>query len=131
MENLICGIHHVALKYDGIEKFQEAIRFFHDLLGLNVARTWGEGEGMGAMIDTGSGILEIFANGHGMGHGMIAHIALATQEVDRCIEIVREAGYEITMEPKNIVIASDPPYPARIAFCKGPCGEEVEFFCAE
>jgi glyoxylase I family protein len=35
------------------------------------------------------------------------------------------------MEPKDIVIASEPPYPARIGFCIGPVGEEVEFFCVK
>ena len=37
-------------------------------------------------------------------------------------------GYEVFIEPKNIEIASLPTFPARIAFCKGPQGEEIEFF---
>ena len=43
--------------------------------------------------------------------------------------VLRAAGYKITMEPTDIVIGSTPPYPARIAFCIGPVGEELEFFC--
>ena len=32
-------------------------------------------------------------------------------------------------EPKDIEIQSDPRFPARIAFCHGPLGEDIEFFC--
>ena len=131
MTSLIQGIHHVAIKYDGLAKFQEALHFYHDLLGLNVARAWGEGDASAAMIDTGNGMLEIFANGKNLGNGKIAHIALATQDVDRCIEIIRQAGYPVTIEPKDLVISSQPPLPVRIAFCIGAGGEEVEFFCSK
>ena len=44
------------------------------------------------------------------------------------MEAVKAAGYEVFIEPKDIVIASNPPFPARIAFCRGPLGEEIEFF---
>ena len=47
------------------------------------------------------------------------------------VEAVRKAGYEITMEPTDNCIPSNPPYPARIAFCIGPVGEEIEFFCVK
>ena len=42
---------------------------------------------------------------------------------------LRKAGYEVFVEPKDIEIQSDPKFPARIAFCRGPLGEEIEFFC--
>ena len=48
--------------------------------------------------------------------------------LDACAEAVKKAGYEVSIEPKNIEIASLPAFPARIAFCKGPLGEEIEFF---
>ena len=130
MAKLICGVHHVAIKYDDVSQYEKAIHFYHDLLGLEIARTWGEGEKVAAMIDTGSGILEIFANGKDLAtNGMIAHVALKTKDVDKCIEIVRNAGYEITIEPKDLAFATAVPYSARLAFCKGPGGEDVEFFC--
>lgn len=44
------------------------------------------------------------------------------------MEAVRAAGYEVFVEPKDIEIASEIPFPARIAFCRGPVGEEIEFF---
>ena len=60
--------------------------------------------------------------------GAIRHIAFATDDVDGVIEKVKSAGYEVFIEPKDIVIPSDPAYPARMAFCYGPLGEEIEFF---
>ncbi len=125
----ITGIHHIALKAKGLEAFAELTAFYHDLLGLPIVRTWGSGEDLAMMLDTGAGMLEIFANAPDtLGMGALRHIAFAVEDTDACIEAVRAAGYTVTVEPKDIVIPSDPPYPARIAFCIGPVGEEVEFF---
>ena len=56
------------------------------------------------------------------------HYAFATDAVDEIIEKVRHAGYEVTMEPVDKVIPTEPPFPIRIAFFTGPCGESVELF---
>ena len=130
MSNIkITGIHHLALKCQGVDEFEKTVHFYRDILGLAVARSWGEGENAGIMLDTGAGLLEIFANATDkLGIGSIRHMALAAEDVDACVDAVRAAGYTITMEPTDICIASEPPYPARIAFCIGPVGEELEFF---
>ena len=47
----------------------------------------------------------------------LRRLAFAVKDVDACVEAVRAAGYEITVEPNDIVIPSNPPLPARIAFC--------------
>jgi len=125
----ITGIHHLALKCQGLDEFNKTVNFYRDILGLPTARSWGEGENSGIMLDTGAGLLEIFANAPDkLGMGAVRHLALAAEDVDACIDSVRAAGYEITMEPTDICIGSVPPYPARIAFCIGPVGEEIEFF---
>ena len=128
MGSLICGIHHVALKCDGTAEFEKTLHFYQDVLGLEPVRSWGEGENAGAMLSTGDGLLEIFASGRKLPQGAIRHFALRTERVDDCVAAVRAAGYPIPVEPKDIVIASNPPLPARIAFCTGPVGEEIEFF---
>ena len=128
MGSLICGIHHVALKCDGTAEFEKTLHFYQDDLGLEPVRSWGEGENAGAMLSTGDGLLEIFASGRKLPQGAIRHFALRPERVDDCVAAVRAAGYPITVEPKDIVIASNPPFPARIAFCTGPVGEEIEFF---
>ncbi len=125
----VTGIHHLALKCQGVDEFNKTVHFYRDILGIPVARSWGDGENAGMMLDTGSGLLEIFANAPDkLSMGAIRHMALAVEDVDACVEAVRKAGYSITMEPTDICIKSTPPYPARIAFCIGPVGEELEFF---
>ena len=127
------GVHHIAIKAKGVEAFEKLMHFYTQVLGMPVVRTWGEGENLGAMVAIGNGsMMELFSNGPDeLPQGAIRHIALATDDVDACVKAVREAGYQITMEPNDIVIGSVPPLPARIAFCIGPCGEEIEFFKTE
>ena len=127
---MITGIHHVALKCVGMEHYNKTVAFYRDILGVPVAREWGEDEHLGIMLDTGSGMLEIFSDGNDIpGQGALRHIAFATDDTDACISAVRDAGYTVIEEPHDIVIPSAVPYPARIAFCIGPVGETVEFFC--
>lgn len=128
MSSLISGIHHVALKCNGTAEFEKTLDFYQNTLGLELVRSWGEGEKAGAMLSTGDGLLEVFASGEPLPQGTIRHFALRTERVDDCVAAVRSAGYPITIEPKDIVIASNPAFPARIAFCMGPVGEEIEFF---
>lgn len=123
----VTGIHHVAIKACGVKDYNKTIDFYHNILGMPIFRQWGEGLESGALVDTGAGMMEIFANGEDYpGQGSMRHIAFEVDDVDSYTEAARKAGYRITMEPNDIVIAGD--YPARIAFCIGPVGEEVEFF---
>lgn len=124
--SLVTGIHHIALKCCGTEEYEKTIQFYHEILGLPIARTWASG----TMLDTGSGLMEIFNNGEeALPQGTIRHFAFAVRDVDALAKTVREAGYEVFIEPKDIDIPSTPSFPARIAFCKGPVGEDIEFFC--
>ena len=128
MGNLIKGIHHVSLKCSSEDEFDKTVEFYRDILGLGMLRSWDTG----IMFDTGAGIIEIFSNGEEkLDKGTIRHFALATDDVDACIETVRKAGYAVTVEPKDVIIGSVPPYPARVGFCVGPVGEEIEFFCVK
>ena len=125
----IKGTHHIAIRPKGSEAFQKTMMFYTEVLGLPIVRTWGEGENLGAMVSTGDSMMEITSNGRDVPTtGAVYHFALATDDVDAVVEKVREAGYEITQEPRDAVIESDPAYPIRIAFCAGPTGESIEFF---
>jgi glyoxylase I family protein len=114
-----------------MDEYEETIRFYSETLGMKIVRTWGEGTDSGIMLDTGDGtLMEIFADAEErLPMGAIRHFALDCSDVDAAVEAVRKAGYEVTMEPTDIVIESAVPYPARIAFVIGPVGEEIEFFC--
>ena len=131
MVNLITGVHHIALRCKGVDEFNRTVKFYSETLGMNIIRCWGEGISSGIMLDTGDGsLMEIFADAEErLPQGAIRHFALRTEAVDAVAEAVRNAGYEITMEPNDIVIESAVPFPARIAFAIGPAGEEIEFFC--
>ena len=124
---MITGIHHIAIKCKGIENFNKTVEFYRDILGIPVARQWGEGEDLSIMLDTGAGIVEVFSKGgETLAEGLLCHVAFATNNPDECIKAVRSAGYEVTMEPTDVCIGAD--YPVRIAFCIGAAGEIVEFF---
>ena len=123
--SLVKGIHHVSLKTCNEEQFKKVVHFYKDILGLEVAREWAAG----IMFDTTNGLIEIFSNGEEeLPKGVIRHFAFAVDDVDACVKAVTEAGYEVFMGPKDIVIPSSPELKARMAFCYGPLGEEIEFF---
>ena len=127
---MIKGIHHAAIRCHGNEKFREAVRFYTEVLGLKIISSWGGAERMACMAGTDEGVIvELFDNGTSdIGHDRLQHIALATDDVDGCIDAVRRAGYEVITEPADVSIPSEPPLPIRMGFCYGPCGEEIEFF---
>lgn len=122
---IIKGIHHVCIKTSSQEEYDKVVVFYRDVLGLPVARTWD----VGIMFDTGCGLIEVFSNAKNpLEQGAIRHFAFATDDVDACVKAVQDAGYEVFMGPKDIEIPSTPSFPARVAFCFGPVGEEIEFF---
>ncbi len=122
---LVKGIHHYCIKAPK-EKRPEIEAFYTGLLGLPLKREWEAGY----MFDAGNALIEVFyTDDEPRPQGTIYHIALATDDPDACLEAVRKAGYEVKVEPKDIVIPSKPPVKARIAFAFGPVNEELEFFC--
>lgn len=122
---MITGIHHISMKCENREEFDQAEDFYRNVLGFSIVRRWPDG----VMIDSGSGLLEIFSNGDGIRtKGAIRHVAFSTDDVDGIIAKVKAAGYKVFIEPNDIVIRSEPELHARMAFCYGPLGEEIEFF---
>lgn len=123
--SLVNGLHHVSMKCSNMEEYERVIDFYQNIIELPIKRTWDKG----IMFDLGNSLLEIFNNAdESLDKGVIRHFAFATNDVDKCVERVTAAGYEVFMGPKEICIPSEPELPARMAFCKGPLGEEIEFF---
>ena len=123
---IIKGIHHISMKCGSEEELYRVKEFYNTLLGLKICREWPDG----LMIDTGNGLIEIFTNAEGEHRvGAIRHVALLTDDVDGIIDKVKAAGYEVIVEPNDRMIPSEPAYPIRMAFCFGPLGEQIEFFC--
>ncbi|MBE5901504.1 MAG: VOC family protein [Lachnospiraceae bacterium] len=123
---MIKGIHHISMKCNTQEEFFQVMVFYCEVLGLSIYREWEAG----IMIDTGNGYIEVFNNeANVMQRGTLRHFALATDDVDGMVKRVKDAGYEVFVEPNDRVIPSTPELPIRMAFCYGPLGEEIEFFC--
>lgn len=122
---LVKSMHHVSMKCSNDQKYAEEIRFYKEILGIPVCRVWDDG----IMFDTGAGIVEVFrTGGTTTGTASINHFAFEVDDVDLCARTVSAAGYEVFMKPQYFTIPSNPELPARIAFCRGPLGEEIEFF---
>lgn len=122
------GFHHVALKAGNFEK---SVKFYTDGLGFEKSMSWGEGDGRAVMLDTGDGnFLELFAGGTpgDKPEGSLLHMAFRTDNCDMALNQAIAAGAVVTMEPADIDIKSNPVTKVRIAFCKGPDGELLEFF---
>ena len=82
------------------------------------------------MFDTGNGIIEVFSNAESdLPQGVIRHFALSVTDVDELADRIEKAGYEVFVKPKNIYTPAENPLVARIAFCYGPLGEQIELFC--
>lgn len=121
------GFHHIAMR---VRDFDKSCKFYQSL-GFKPKISWGEGDKRAVMLDTGDGnYLELFAGGSDepKPEGVVLHFALRTTNVDAAIAAARAAGAVVTVEPKDVVIASTPPTAVRLAFCKGPDGEIIEFF---
>ena len=122
------GFHHVAIN---AADFDRTHRFYTEVMGMTEAHVWQGANGRAAMLDAGEGaFLEVFEKQgwSGAENGSVIHFALRTTKLDAVLNLVRAEGLEVTTEPKDITIKSDPPYPVRIAFFKGPDGEVVELF---
>jgi len=124
------GFHHVAIRS---RDFDKTVDFYTRVLGFTPKINWQEAPKRAVMLDAGDGnYLEVFEDldtPSGGGDGPILHFALRCDDTDAAIEHARGAGCEVTMEPQDIdVKAKEQTVPIRIAFCKGPDGELIEFF---
>lgn len=102
------------------------ICFYHELLELPVLRKWDTG----IHLDCFNSCIEIFLDGtKPVGEGCIRHFALSTDDVDEIVERVRNAGYKVSVDPKNVDMKTEPVFPIRVAFIEGPLHESIELFC--
>ena len=133
MSALISGFHHVCVK---TRDWERTMAFYRDTLGFTEKIAWNlRGTGRRAvMLDTGDGnYVEVFEDPDYIPspNGSVIHFALRTDRLDEVAARVRAAGATITIEPKDVVLASTNgagPVPIRIFFCEGPSGEVIEFF---
>lgn len=122
------GFHHVSINAYDLRKSES---FYKDVLGFKKVMEFISGNRSCIMLDSGDGAcLELFSGGSREEKPDWAelHIALRTADTRAVLERVRASGMTITMEPKDLVLPSEPPLPITVAFFKGPDGELVELF---
>ena len=125
-----CGTHHIAVQARDWEAY---LKLYRDVLGMEIVAEFGSAERNIILLDTGDGShMELFAPtasspapDSDSANDPLTHFALATSDTRSAIEHVRQAGYEVTVEPKDVDLGS---LKVTIAFFRGPSGESIEFF---
>jgi glyoxylase I family protein len=125
-----CGTHHIAIQ---TRDWDASLHLYQDVLGMEIVARFGPPEQKIFLLDTGDGShIELFepktdtpAIDAPAANDPVIHFALATTDARAALEHVREAGYEITVEPKDLTLDQ---LDVTIAFFKGPNGEVIEFF---
>lgn len=102
------------------------IYFYHYLLELPILRKWDTG----IHLDCFKSCIEIFLDGiKQAGDGCIRHFVFETDHVDELVERVRNVGYKVSVEPKDVDMKTNPVSPIRVAFVERPLHESIELFC--
>lgn len=128
---LISGLHHVCIK---TRDWDRTMSFYQATLGFVEKIAWRAAPQRAVMLDAGDGnYLEVFEDlaYEPSPNGAVIHFALRTAHLDEVAARVRATGAQITMEPKDVTIATTnahAPVPLRIFFAEGPSGEIIEFF---
>lgn len=124
------GIHHIAVRTTDLTT---SLRLYRDVLGMHIAKESAVPGKHLVLLDTGDGShIELVApldsaapaNTPEVNHPL-QHIALGTTDIPGVIERVRSAGYEITVEPREVRLGGAS---TTIAFFKGPTGELIELY---
>ncbi len=121
-----CGLHHVTVQ---TRDWEASVHLYKDVLGMQVAAEWGGPDHRMMLLDVGDGshieLIAPKAESSEASNDLLTHFALASADVAASIEPVRQAGYEVTMEVRDVTLGD---MEATVAFFKGPNGESIEFF---
>lgn len=124
------GMHHVTVQ---TRDWEASLRLYRDVLGMKVVAEFGPPERRIMLLDVGDDShIELIAPtadtpaaGSPAANDPLVHIALRAPDAAAAAEHVRQAGYQITVEPKAVDLGT---LKAIVAFFKGPNGEVIEFF---
>ena len=100
-------------------------------MGMEKIVQFGSAERRAGLFDIGDGShMELFETSPDSSHAdpnhlPVMHFAFTTTDIEAAVERVREAGMEITTEPKTLDLGH---LNITIAFFNGPNQEIIEFF---
>ncbi len=125
-----CGTHHIAVQ---TRNLAASMRLYQDVLGMKVVAEFGSPQRKIILLDMGDGShIELFEPTIDTPRGdepvvndPVTHFALTTTDARAALEHVRQEGYEVTSEPRDLVLGE---LEVTVAFFKGPSGESIEFF---
>jgi len=123
----LVGFEHAGLTVADLDR---TIAFYCGLLGLRLVVRKPQPDGELAFLDTGSGMLEIFARPGAqravdvpVGTAGVRHLTFAVDDVVATVTRLEAAGVEITERPRD---AHNRELIRRVAFCRDPDGLQVE-----
>ena len=126
---MLVGFEHVGMTSADLDR---TIAFYCDLLGLRLALRKSHSKGEVAFLDTGSGMLEVFAPAqvdiarsrdvppHEAG---MRHLTFAFDDIEALVVKLEAAGIDIVERPR---LAVNTEMLVRVAFCRDPDGIIVE-----
>lgn len=120
------GITHTAIAASDFEKSMK----FYTALGMRLYTQWGAEGSRIALLDTGDGTrIELFEKpGLTAGESALLHLAFSVQNVDEAYATALRAGAGRVRAPEDLPLDGKPfRITLRVAFVKGPAGEELEF----
>jgi len=121
----VSGVHHINVETRDMEK---AIKFYNEILGLNVKFRKDLGDVEITFLDAGNTIIELFKENDKLNKthidGVINHFALSVSDIESVLENCRKKGVKVTTEITEITLDGDIKY----AFIEGPENERIELF---
>jgi glyoxylase I family protein len=129
--SVVDGLHHVSLRVRDMERSMELYR---EILGLSVIVAFDLNGNRFAMLEAGSGrYIELVETGADTRPAAEAdvfwHLAFRSRNLEESLESVRAFGCEITRPITPLELMNrigERPFPVRVAFFRGPDGEEIE-----
>lgn len=127
----LAGLHHVSLRVADLDR---SLKLYRDTLGLSVKTAFTLDSLRFAMLQAGnSGYIELVEVKRAMQpvaeQHVAWHFAIRANDLDTAFAAVKAAGYEITLPIRPLELTNTvtgEPMPLRVAFFRGPDGEEVE-----
>jgi glyoxylase I family protein len=135
VENFLAltGLHHVSLRVKDLDR---SLALYRDTLSFPLKSAWTLGGRRFALLDAGnSGYIELVETTTDIHAAReddsIWHFAIRTHDIERAVRAIEQAGYVITRPMRDLDLPDSirgRPFAIRVAFFRGPDGEDVELF---